>query len=164
MIYLILTGMMLITLFMIILIELKKSLHLLYIIPATLSFFLGVYFFYDSVLGYPAKKVVTGEFQLLAYHVPPDESEIYLWVVLPNEAQPLSVIIPYSIEDHKSLEQGEKMMEDGKLVEGTMSDGDEGEGKNLQEGGNNGLGTNKSEGGLLTLYEINQYRFLQRKD
>ncbi len=56
------------------------------------------------------------------------------------------------------------MMEDGKLVEGTMSDGDEGEGENLQEGGNNGLGTNKSKGGLLTLYEINQYRFLQRKD
>ena len=164
MIYLILTGVMLITLFMLILIELKKSLHLLYIIPATLSFFLGVYFFYDSVLGYPAKKVVTGEFQLLAYNVPPDESEIYLWVVLPNETEPISVIIPYSIEDHKSLEKGEKMMEDGKMVEGTMSEGDEGEGENLQEGGNNGLGTNKSRGGMLSLQEINQYKFLERKN
>lgn len=164
MIYLLMTGMMLITLFLIILIELKKSIHLLYIIPSTLTFFIGVYFFYDSVLGYPTKRVVTGEFQLLAYNIPPEETEIYLWISLPEENEPLAIIIPYSSEDHKSLEKGEEMMEEGKMVEGTMSDGEEGEGDYLQEGGENGMGTNKSKGGLLSLYEMHQYRFLQQKD
>jgi len=163
MIYLMFAGMMLITLFLIILIELKRSIHLIYIIPATLSFFMGVYYFYDSVLGYPAKKVLTEEFRLLAYNIPQDESEIYIWVSIPNEDKPIAVIIPYSQEDHKSLQNSGKMMKDGKMVEGTMSDGEEGEGDSLQEGGENGMGTDKSKGGLLSLYEMTQYRFLERK-
>ena len=164
MIYLMLAGLMLITLFMIILIEIRGSLHLLYIIPSTLFFFMGVYYFYDSVLGYPAKKVLTTEFQLLSYKIHPDETEIYLWVSLLDEEKPLSVIIPYSSEDHESLEKYGKMMEEGMLVEGIMDEGDEGDGDESESEGESGLGTNKSRGGMLSLQEINQYKFLEKKN
>jgi hypothetical protein len=166
MIYLIVAGLMILTLFLVILIELKKSLHLLYIIPITLFFFSGVYFFYDSILGYPTKKPLTEDFQLLSYLVSPDETEIYLWVLTFGEDQPISLAIPYSQEDHKSLEEGRKMMEDGKMVEGSLKEGEEEEqtvGENWGEHEGMGLGTEKSRGGMLSLQEITQYRFLQRK-
>ena len=165
MIYLIAAGLMIITLFLVILIELKKSLHLLYIIPITIFFFSGVYFFYDSVLGYPAKKTIGENFQLLSYLVSPDEKEIFLWVSVFDDELPLAVRIPYSKEDHKALEEGRKMMEEGKMVEGSMKEGEEDESGNgvEQMEGSSGLGTEKSRGGLLSLQEITQYRFLQRK-
>lgn len=165
MIYLMLTGLMLITLFMIILIEIKSSLHLLYIIPATLFFFMGVYYFYDSVLGYPTKRVLTEEFQLLSYKIHPDETEIYLWVSLPDEEKPLGISIPYSSEDHESLERYGKMMKEGMLVEGTMEEGEDGDGETTKElEGRTGLGSEKSKGGLLSLHQLTQYKFLERKD
>jgi len=78
---------------------------------------------------------------------------------------PLAVRIPYSKEDHKALEEGRKMMEEGKMVEGSMKEGEEEESGNgfEQMEGSSGLGTEKSRGGLLSLQEITQYRFLQRK-
>ena len=59
------------------------------------------------------------------------------------------------------------MMEDGKMVEGSLKEGEEEEqtvGENWGEHEGMGLGTEKSRGGMLSLQEITQYRFLQRKE
>ena len=62
------------------------------------------------------------------------------------------------------MEKYGKMMEEGMLVEGIMNEGDDGDGDDSETEGESGLGTNKSRGGMLSLQEINQYKFLERKN
>ena len=165
MIYLLVAGLMVLALFLFLLIELKKSLHLLYVIPITLFFFTGVYFFYDSVLGYPKKGVLEEKFLLISHYIPPSEKEIYLWVQKSDESVPVAIEIPYTVEDHKRLEKGKKMMEEGKLVEGKFL---EGQGSNdkggYEKGEGSSYGTRKSRGGILSLDEMSRYKFLDRKN
>ena len=148
--YLIAAGVMIISMFLLVFIELKKSLHLLYIIPLTLFFFLGVYFFYDDILGYPTKKTLSKNSLLLSHHIPLDQKKIYIWLLEPGNTEPISIEIPYSSEDHKSLEYGKKMMMSGQKVEASFSTKEEkGEGA-----GEEATGTDKSLGGMLNIYEM----------
>ena len=164
MIYLLVAGLMVLALFLFLLIELKKSLHLTYIIPTTLFFFTGVYFFYDSVLGYPKKGLLEEKFQLISYYIPPSETEIYLWVQKFDELVPISIQIPYTVEDHKSLERGKKMMQEG-MIEGSFVEGEgDADGEGSGQGEENSYGTNKSRGGMLSLDEMSRYKFLDRKN
>ncbi len=148
--YLIAAGVMIISMFLLIFIELKKSLHLLYIIPVTLFFFIGVYFFYDDILGYPTKKTLSKNSLLISHHIPLDQKKIYIWLLEPGKVEPISIEIPYSPEDHESLEEGKKMIMSGQKVEASFST----EEKESEGGGEESSGTNKSLGGMLNIYEM----------
>ena len=164
MFYLIAAGIMIISLFLFLIIELKKSVHLFYIIPFTLFFFTGVYFYYESVLGHPPSAVLDKKFQLLAYTVNSEETKIFLWVVFREENEPVSMWIPYSREDHQSLEDGKGLMNEGKMMEGMLSSDGEGEGKEMKkEGEEKRKGGPKSDGGMIFLGEMNQHDFIDRK-
>lgn len=164
MIYIIFSGLMIISLFLFLLIELKKSIHLLYVIPVTLGFFTGVYFFYESILGYPTKVVYDTEFQLLSYTVNGEETKIFIWAVFKDEDEPVSMWMPYSREDHQSLEDGKGLIESGRMVEGVIKGSEEGKDGEGPEGekGRSGGGP-RSEGGSIFLEEMNQHKFLQVK-
>ena len=164
MIYIIISGLMIISLFLFILIEIKKSVHLLYIIPLTLGFFTGVYFFYESILGYPTKVIYNTKFQLLGYTVNSDETKIFVWAILKNEDEPISMWMPYSREDHQSLEDGKGLIEDGRMVEGVIAESTEGrEGIGEQGDKDRNTGGPNSDGGSIFLEEMNQHEFLQVK-
>ena len=51
-----------------VLIELKKSVHMLYIIPLAIMF-TGAYFYLDSLFGYPVHKSDEGKFGLLSFWI-----------------------------------------------------------------------------------------------
>jgi len=164
MFYLIAAGIMIISLFLFLLIELKKSVHLFYIIPLTLFFFTGVYFYYESVLGHPTSAVLDEKFQLLAYTVNSEETKIFLWVVFREEKEPVSMWIPYSREDHQSLDDGKGLMNEGKMMEGMLSSDEGGSGKEGEKKGEEKRkGGPKSDGGMLFLGEMNQHDFIDRK-
>ena len=69
MIYLILIAIFLVSVFLYVLIELKKSIHMLYIIPLTIMFTGGTYFYLDSLFGYPVHKTDEGKFGLLSFWI-----------------------------------------------------------------------------------------------
>ena len=69
MIYLIFAGVMLISLFLWVILEIKKSVHLLYIIPVTIFFFGGTYFYYDYILGKPKPSPVDKKFVVSGYGI-----------------------------------------------------------------------------------------------
>jgi hypothetical protein len=164
MFYLIIAGLMIISLFLFLLIELKKSVHLFYVIPFTLFFFTGVYFYYESVLGHPTSAVFDKKFQLLAYTVNNEETKIFIWVVFRGEKEPVSMWLPYSREDHQSLEDGKGLMNKGKMMEGTLSTFEEGtEGSGKEGDKESRKGGPKSNGGMIFLGEMNQHDFIERK-
>lgn len=167
MLYLVMLTVLLVSIFFYLLIELKThSIHLLYIIPLTLIFTLGSYFYLDSLFGYPTKKTDETSFELLFYHVGEEEENIYLWVLIQDETIPKALIIPYSTEKHEQLESAKQKMSQGKRVVGLFESPIETEG---DENGNpgdqqSGTGTEKSKGGEFSLMELNIKNTLPPKD
>ena len=164
MIYLIALTIFLVALFLFLLIDIRKSAHMLYIIPLTLLFTGGSYFYIDSLFGYPVKKTDEKKFVLLSYSVPKTEDRIFLWVVLEEEEEPKSVFVAYTQERHEELMEAQRKMSEGKMVQGSF----EFLGESTQ-GGEQALGqvdpsdpqilqgaggTNKSRGGGFSLLEI----------
>jgi hypothetical protein len=164
MIYLIALTIFLVALFLFLLIDIRKSAHMLYIIPITLLFTGGSYFYIDSLFGYPVKQTNEGKFYLISYSIPEAEDVIYLWVLLQDEDKPKSVFIDYTPERHEELIRAQEKMNEGRFMEGDFNDMLEVEGEEAELGQypagehqdiNQGTGgTNKSKGGGLSLLEV----------
>jgi len=157
MFYLVTLSVLLASIFLYLLIELKKSVHLIYIIPLTIAFTVGSYFYLDTLFGYPVAKTTEQKFILLNYHIGFEEDNIYLWVILQEEAIPKAVKVPYSQKMHEQLQQAGEKMKEGKKIEGVFGDdlSMENNDQGLEQGNNNsGGGTNKSKGGAFTLMEL----------
>lgn len=166
MIYLIALTVVLLSIFLYLLIELKKSIHLLYVIPITILFTSGSYFYLDSLFGYPVPKTNEKEFILISHYIGPEEDNIYLWVLLKDENIPKVVYFPYDRESHEALEEAKRKIEDGQAVVGEFQE----EGEELTESedqiNNNqhtNNGSNKSKGGSFVLYDFDVDTFLPRK-
>ena len=167
MIYLIFAGVMLISLFLWVIVEIKKSVHLLYIIPITIFFFGGTYFYYDYILGKPKPSPVDKKFVVISYYISSEEDKIFLWTLQSEEKDPISIWIPYSQETHESLEKSKKKMLEGKTMVGIINsdkDGSDNSGDGSQGDKESGIGTNKSKGGDLNLYEMDFNKFLNLKN
>ena len=82
MIYLIALTIFLVALFLFLLIDIRKSVHMLYIIPLTLLFTGGSYFYIDSLFGFSVKQSTEKKFVLLSYSVPKEEDVDFMWVAL----------------------------------------------------------------------------------
>ena len=67
--YLILITIFLVSIFLYLLIELKRSIHMIYIIPLTILFTGGTYFYLDSLYGYPTWKTDEKKFGLLSFQI-----------------------------------------------------------------------------------------------
>lgn len=165
MIYLIALTIFLVALFLFLLIDIRKSAHMLYIIPLTLLFTGGSYFYIDSLFGYPVKQTNEKKFVLLSYSVPKEEDSIFMWVLLEDERMPKSVFVPYTQQRHEELMEAQRKMSQGKMMEGNfefMMMNEEASGKqemgrvemgataDLQGAG----GTTKSRGGGFSLLEM----------
>ena len=122
MIYLIILTVFLVSLFLYLLIGLKKSAHMIYVIPLTILFTTGSYFFIDSLFGYSVNRSSEDKFFLLSYWVPEDESKIYLWVVLEKEIEPKALIVPYTKERHQELIRANEQMKQGARFVGRFSE------------------------------------------
>ena len=114
MFYLAALSVLLVSIFLYLLIELKRSIHLLYVIPLTIAFTMGSYFYLDSLFGYPVSKSNEKNFSLLSYHVGIEEEDIYLWVILNEETKPKAIRLPYSTEMHEQLEEAKQKMKEGR--------------------------------------------------
>ena len=122
MIYLIILTIFLVSLFLYLLIGLKKSAHMIYVIPLTILFTTGSYFFIDSLFGYSINRSDEDKFFLLSHWVPEDESKIYLWVILEDEVEPKAVIVPYTQQRHEELVRAEEQMKNGARFVGRFSE------------------------------------------
>ena len=164
MIYLIALTIFLVALFLFLLIDLRKSVHMLYIIPLTLLFTGGSYFYIDSLFGYPVKQTNEKKFVLLSYSVPKEEDVIFMWVALKDERMPKSVYVPYTQKRHEELMEAQRKMSQGKMMEGNFESllsledtaqpmgqlNDEAATVDSQGAG----GTSKSKGGGFSLLEL----------
>jgi hypothetical protein len=167
MFYLVGLSVVLVSIFLYLLIELKRSIHLLYVIPLTIAFTLGSYFYLDSLFGYPVTKSNEVGFLLLSYHVGIEEEDIYLWVILKQETIPKAVVVPYSTEMHEKLEQAKQKMKEGRKITGEFTEGNaiNNQGSGLDDGVSSSAGgTDKSRGGAFTLMELDLTSQLPPKD
>ena len=168
MIYLILIAVFLVSVFLYVLIELKKSIHMLYIIPLTIMFTGGTYFYLDSLFGYPVHKSDEGKFGLLSFWIDEENDRIYLWTVLENESVPKAIIVPYSQEEHNKLVRAQQQMSQGVQMIGEFDPADGGQSDSYEEGEQGattqGLdGSPKSRGGAFSLIELTSEKALPRK-
>ena len=166
MIYLIILTVFLVSLFLYLLIGLKKSAHMIYVIPLTILFTTGSYFFIDSLFGYSVKQSNEDKFFLISYYVPDDETEIFLWVILEDEVEPKAVIVPYTQQRHEELVRAEEQMKNGARFVGRFSEmeSDEPQQKSSDEATEKleeevvstmaAGGTKKSEGGGFALIHV----------
>ena len=136
------------------LISTRATIHLYYIIPITLAAGVGLYMFFDTVLGYPTKHLGIDKFQLISYTT--NEEQIFVWVVLQGEEIPKAYSMPYSEEQHAELESAMDKMSTGQFVEGEFGDLSDKEGQYS-------LGSNKSSGAEFRLYEVDPQQFLPGK-
>ena len=147
------------------LISTKSSIHLYYIIPVTMASAVGLYYYFDTVLGYPTVKLKTIPFELLSY-ASTNEDYLYMWVVHDNETVPIAYQIDYTEKRHKQLEDAMRRKGQG-LVQQGFFDGDfvDGDAGHLPTVNNEsaGQGTNKSEGGLFTIHDMDHRRYLPPK-
>jgi len=167
MLYLVMLTVLLVSIFFYLLIELKtNSVHLLYIIPLTLMFTIGSYFYLDSLFGYPTKKTNESDFELLNYHIGIEEENIYLWVLIQDETIPKAIIVPYSTEKHEQLESAKQKMGEGKRMVGSFDTVIETEADVTGNPGDkqSGSGTEKSKGGEFSLMELNIKNTMPPKD
>lgn len=166
MIYLVLFCIVLTSIFLFLIIELKKSVHLIYIIPLSLFFILGTYFYIYELFGYPAPKTHEKGFYLLQYYVGEQEENIYLWVMLKGEQVPKSISVPYTAEDHKNLERFNELLQEGELIEGDFSPEQDAEknGEHPDAADSGNFGTLKSKGGEFNLIHIDITRTLPEKN
>lgn len=168
MIYLVLFCVILTSIFLYLLIELKQSIHLIYIIPLSLFFILGTYFYINDLLGYPTVKTNEKDFYLLNYFIGPDEESIYLWVIIKGENKPKAITLPYTADDHKSLENMKESLKNGEPIEGEFyaEIGEQGmtsDGHPAQDEQANS-GTDKSRSGSFNLLKIDLTRTMPTKD
>jgi hypothetical protein len=168
MIYLILIAVFLVSVFLYVLIELKKSIHMLYIIPLAIMFTGGTYFYLDSLFGYPVYKSDEEKFSLLSFWIDEENDRIYLWTVLENEIVPKAIIVPYSQEEHNKLVRAQQQMAEGIQMIGEFDPLDGGRSDTYEEGeqsaSSQGLdGSPKSRGGAFSLIELTAERALPKK-
>ena len=157
MIYIILTGLVLPSIFLYLLIELKKSRHLIYVSPLSLFFVAGSYLYLDKLFGYPVSKTNETKFRLIAFDVNEDQEKIYFWILLENEEQPKAIFLPYSPDMHKKLQKMSQQMNEGAEFEGEFKDGeDQGEEKKKQR--------NNNDGSDLIFHELDVPHYLPDKD
>ena len=163
--YLIIAAIILLSIFLYLLIELKKSIHMLYIIPLSLFFVAGTYFYFDSVFGYPVFKTNENKFYLVSYHVGEKEEYFYLWIILKGESIPKAIYVPYSKEDHRELERARRIMDGGGMIEGQFYESTSANKSGVVGEENSSAGGSlKSKGGELSLTEIRPKSFLPPKD
>ena len=166
MIYLVLFCIILTSIFLFLLIELKKSIHLIYVIPLSLFFILGTYFYIHDLFGYPTPKTHERGFYLLEYFIGSEEENIYLWVLLKGEDKPKSIVLPYTKDDHKNLDRFNELLQKGQLIEGDFgAETNEKFPLEHPDGANAGsFGTLKSRGGEFNLIHVDVNRTLPRKN
>ena len=149
------------------LIETKSTLHLLWVIPIVIGLTVSVYSWAWSFFGYSTDVYTDGEeFTMLSYWIPPDESNIYVWVILRGEEEPKAIKLPYDPDQQEGLEEIAKQMSEGKRFRGSFGPPEE-EGDGDQEGteeGESGGGTMKSSGGMINFVELTVEHFLPEKD
>ena len=163
--YLIIAAIVLLSIFLYLLIELKKSIHMIYIIPLTLFFIAGTYFYFDSIFGYPVVKSDEKKFYLVSYYVGEKEEFFYLWIILQGEGTPKAIYVPYNIDDHRELERARRIMDGGGMVEGQFYESFSGnKSGTIGEHTTSSGGSLKSRGGALSLTEIRPKSFLPPKN
>ena len=158
MIYIIITGLVLLSIFLYLLIELKKSIHLIYVIPLSLFFVTGSYFYLDKLFGYPVPKTNEKKFKLLSFDVQEEQEKIYFWVLLEGEEQPKAIFLPYSADKHRELQKMSEQMDEGAEFEGEFLEGeDQGEEEKKKQKNNN-------DGSDLIFHELDVPHYLPDKD
>lgn len=152
-------GFLAAALFVYAIIQSRATLHQYYIIPTALATVIGIVFFYNTVLGYPTTALNSKEFEYLSYHT--DGETIWIWVKHDDEDEPRSYAKPYTEQTQAELEAGDASREQGKTVRGEFME------EEIVDDENDGsfvLGSSKSAGGALELYDLDPAKYLPQKN
>ena len=155
--YIIIAGLVLLSIFLYLLIELKKSIHLIYVIPLSLFFVTGSYFYLDKLFGYPVPKTDESKFKLIAFDIQEEQEKIYFWILLQGEERPKAIFLPYSADMHKQLQKMSEQMDEGAEFEGEFLEGED-QGKEKKKERNN------NDGSDLIFHELDVEHYLPDKN
>lgn len=163
MIYILIIGFFLISLIIYAILVTRKTLHLYYIIPVSITAIFGLYYFFHDLLGYPTQLVSDKQFTFISYYY--NDENIFIWVILENEDRPIAYVHSYSDELLKQVEKAQELVNQGEYVEGSFAtDVEEGDDSLSDISGSNGLGTEKSAGGTFEFYNIDKSSHLPSKN
>ena len=70
---------------------------------------------YQQILGYPTEIRPVGKYRLVSFYVVP-KTDIYLWIIKPEEMLPRAYRIDYSISARKRLYNFRKLLKDGEVI------------------------------------------------
>ena len=70
---------------------------------------------YQQILGYPAELKPFGKYRLVAFYSVP-KTDIYLWILKPEEIVPRAYRIDYNIPNRKKLFNFRKSLKDGDII------------------------------------------------
>ena len=93
----------------------KNTLTLFFMIPIILGSVALGHLTYQQILGYPTELAPVGEYRLISFYVVP-KTDIYLWILKPEEIIPRAYRIDYSKSKRKKLFGFRRSLKDGNII------------------------------------------------
>ena len=93
----------------------KNTLALFFMIPIILGSVALGHLTYQQILGYPTDLKPVGEYRLVSFYVVP-KTDIYLWILKPEEIIPRAYRIDYSKSKRKKLFGFRRSLKDGNII------------------------------------------------
>lgn len=151
-------------LYLIIMVHQHRTLYV--VIPIVLVSCFGLYYYFDSLLGYPTTSLHRKQdFEFLHYAV--FEDNLYVWVIHDNDTVPIAYQFPYNDKRHEQLEEAYEQRNKGIPVKGQLIEDME-ETAELEEPIQGemtpSVGTRKSKGGDFIFYNFSVQNYLPAKD
>ena len=93
----------------------KNTLTLFFMIPIILGSVVLGHLTYQQILGYPTDLTPVGKYRLVSFYVVP-KTDIYLWILKPEEIIPRAYRIDYSKSNRKKLHGSYKSLKKGNIM------------------------------------------------
>ena len=93
----------------------KNTLTLFFMIPIILGSVALGHLTYQQILGYPTDLTPVGKYRLVSFYVVP-KTDIYLWILKPEEIIPRAYRIDYSKSKRKKLFGFRRSLKDGNII------------------------------------------------
>ena len=93
----------------------KNTLTLFFMIPIILGSVVLGHLTYQQILGYPTDLKPVGKYRLVSFYVVP-KTDIYLWIIKPEEIIPRAYRIDYSKSKRKRLHGSYKSLKKGNIM------------------------------------------------
>jgi len=106
----------------------KNTLTLFFMIPIIFGSIVLGHLTYKQILGYPTELKPVGKYRLVSFYVVP-KTDIYLWIIKPEEIIPRAYRIDYSKSNRKKLHGSYKSLKKGNIMIINFPNNEKDEGK-----------------------------------